>query len=272
MAGLSRHGYVCDRQPLAHPRPDDLLVLWNRSPVHEPFARRYERAGARVVIAENGYLPRTPDGSAKYYALALDHHLGAGRWFVGDQPRFPIEDQPWRERRGEHVLVLCQRGIGEPGITMPPQWKRDIAKRLGRITRRPLIIRPHPSGRDVPLAPDLDRAHCVVTWASGAGIKAIQAGVPVFHDLPEWVGAPAAARLAHDLEHCQTPDRGTLWRIISWGQWLIAEVESGLAFDRLLHEGRGLLRAGQQPLDDRGAGDGAGPPCGGPVPRALELD
>jgi hypothetical protein len=248
-AGLARHGFTVEAKWLKHPDPDDVLLLWNRHRGYEPIADLYERAGARVLVAENGYLGQPP-GGGKFYALALDHHNGAGRWFVGDAPRFEVAEQPWRAQ-GDHVLVLPQRGIGARGIAMPSTWLAGVTKRLAAITDRPIRVRPHPGASKADPAADLAGAHCAVTWASGAGIKALLAGVPVFHEFDRWIGAPAAARLAGDIESCNIPSRGELWRRVSWAQWSLAEIGSGEGFDRLLNAKDGdLFRAGQPTLND----------------------
>lgn len=245
-AGLARHGYRVEKEWHRQPRPDDLVLLWNRTRGWEAVADIYERAGARVVIAENGYI-RKADGG-KWYALALDRHNGAGRWYVGDQPRFPIEDKPWRQS-GRHVLVLPQRGIGSRGVAMPHKWQKAVVDKLRRITDRRIVVRPHPGNSNPPLDPDLADAHCAVTWGSGAGIKALQAGIPVFHEMPNWIGESAAARLAGDIESCNTPSREQLWTRISWAQWGLSEIQSGEAFDRLLHEENSrLFCAGRTPI------------------------
>jgi hypothetical protein len=141
--GLRRHGYTIETRWQRLPDPRDLLLVWNRCRGFDPIAEIYERAGARVLVAENGYLP-IPGSGAKHYALALGGHNGAGRWFVGDQPRFQISDQPWRER-GSKVLILPQRGIGQAGVAMPTNWPATTLKRLRRsLTGRELILRPHP--------------------------------------------------------------------------------------------------------------------------------
>ena len=256
--GLSRHGYAVTISPATQPAPNDLLVIWNRTRVNEQIAAHYERAGARVLVAENGWLNRL-DGH-KQYALALGHHNGAGRWFVGSESRFPIEQEPIK--RGESILILPQRGIGEPGVAMPLNWPRTIRERIQRITRRPIIFRRHPgtnSAHYQTLEQDLLRARCVVTWASGAAIKAIRAGIPCFYEMDGWIGNCAATRLADQLERCDTPDPGELWRRVSWGQWTMAEIESGEAFDRLLHEDhRSLFCARESSINDDLAGHGRG--------------
>jgi hypothetical protein len=259
--GLRRHGYVIEPKWQRCPRPDDLLLVWNRTRAFDPIAELYERSGARVLVAENGYLPVA---GRKYYAVALGGHNGAGRWFCGDGPRFQISDQPWRTS-GSKVLILPQRGIGQRDIAMPTNWPATTLKRLRQITDRELVLRPHPG--HVRNSPPLDFTDiwCAVTWGSGAAIKALQAGIPVFYDFPRWIGGLAAARLVRDLESCQTPDRERLWERISWAQWTLEEIASGEALDRLLHEeDRSLFRTREQPVDpDRQSdGQGAGRPGG----------
>jgi hypothetical protein len=265
-AGLQRHGFVVEPKWQRSPLPEDALLIWNRTRGNEPIADIYERAGARVIIAENGF---TPPASGKHYALFLDHHNGAGRWHVGDRPRHPIPEKPWRSS-GDHVLVLPQRGIGERGIAMPSTWARAVLDRLALITDRPIVLRPHPghrkNGEPDSLPAQLAEAHCAVTWGSGAGIKAMQAGIPVLHEFEQWIGGPGAARLDGQLERCDTPDRDLLWTRISWAQWTLEEIGSGEAFDRLLNTPRGdLFCAREQPVGDHRPGDVRG--CDPPRPQ-----
>lgn len=245
--GLRRHGYRIEAEWIRQPGPGDVLVLWNRNRGYESIAQTYERAGAKVIIAENGYVGQ-PEGGGKFYALALGQHNGAGRWYVGESKRFPIDERPWRQR-GDHVLVLPQRGIGARGVAMPSAWLAAVKNRLAKITDRPIRVRPHPGQSKADPIPDLLNAHCAVTWASGAGIKSIQAGVPVFHELPDWIGSCAATRLADQIETCDMPSREILWTRISWAQWTLAEIETGVAFERLLHaEDRDLFCARQSQI------------------------
>lgn len=239
-AGLRRHGFEVEQRWSARPGPGDLLLLWNRRRGHETIAAAYERAGARVLVAENGYLPHP--GARKGFALALSQHNGAGRWYVGDSPRFEVEDQPWRPR-GDHVLVLPQRGIGAHGVAMPTGWPLGIQRRLAGLTDRPIVFRRHPGAENSEPYDQLRGAHCAVTWASGAGLKAICAGIPVFHEMERWIGGIASSRLAGDIESCFMPDRSVLWHRLSWAQWSLEEIGSGEAFDGLLNvEDRDLFR------------------------------
>ena len=89
---------------LDRPKPGDLVVVWNRYGNYESEALRFEAAGAAVIVMENGYLGRREDEYRKLfsangeqlYAMALDHHNGAGRWYVGEPGRWrPLTVSPF---------------------------------------------------------------------------------------------------------------------------------------------------------------------------------
>jgi len=228
-AGLQTHGYRVVKDRNTQPDADDLLLIWNRSPGDERIAKKYEAAGATILVTENGYIGKTK-------ALAKTHHAGAGEWYVGEHDRWAetgIPVSPWRED-GDHLLILPQRSIGEIGVAMPRNWELLILNRLKRITNRPLHIRKHPGKNPTkPLEDDLRNAWAAVTWASGAGIKAICAGIPVFHDLKDWIGAPAAT-CTYDIENPYLGDRSAMLHRLAWAQWTWEEIADGTAFKRLL--------------------------------------
>jgi hypothetical protein len=230
-AGLQRCGYTVEYQARSRIDPGDLLVIWNRRGGEHLLARKYEAAGGRVIVAENGYIS-PPD--RKMYALALNHHNGAGTWREGGPERWDalgIPMAPWRTD-GDHILVLPQRGIGEGGVAMPRAWTGDAMRYLR--TRRPIRLRRHPGVEKSEPYDDLAGAWCALTWGSGAAIKALVAGVPVFYDFPQWIGAPAAKQGKTDLEAPWLGDRLPMLRRLAWAQWSLAELESGEAFAWLL--------------------------------------
>lgn len=234
-AGLTRLGYRIDLKPSRLCSPDDLLVMWNRREAYESMARAYEARGARVVVVENGYI--APPGK-KTFAMALGHHLGAGSWRVGGPERFAamgLELEPWRQR-GEKIVVLAQRGIGERGVTQPPAWVAKTIEELRRRTKRPVELRRHPGLSKEDPRQAIAGAHACVTWASGAGIKALAQGVPVFYGLPTWIGAGAAWPLKCDLERPLMSDgvRQSMFEKLAWAQWSPEEIASGEALAWLL--------------------------------------
>jgi hypothetical protein len=239
LAGIAAAGLGFTRGEPAgsEARRGDVLILWNRYAHWERMADAFERAGGRVIVAENGYLGN--DGNGKqHYALALSQHNGGGTWPADDGARWRalgVELQPWRGR-GHHVLVCPQRGIGPKHYAQHPDWARDVAARLQRVTRRPVRIRPHPGNQPpvVPLEKDLAGCWAVVTWASNAGTHALIAGIPVFYEAPHWILAAAGQR---DLSRVDDPlltDRRPAFERLACAQWTLAEIASGEPFRRLL--------------------------------------
>lgn len=256
VAGLRRNGYTVatgwptpkKRRPY-EPQPDHVLVVWNRYGANDQYAKIFERAGAAVLVAENGYLDFA--GTDKTFAISLYQHNGAGLW-PNDAPerfeKFDLDLTPWRTRGGD-VLVLPQRGIGPPGVAMPNSWTAEVQRRLvaREGVRRPRV-RPHPgTQRNVkPLLDDLEGVGAAVIWGSGAGHKALVAGVPVFYEFEKWIGGPAAcAGIKHVRERMLDPerymgDRVAMLTRLAQAQWTVEEVESGEPIERLvaLHERR----------------------------------
>lgn len=222
-SGLHQCGYSVVSRPQEHPGPGDLLVLWNRYDRDEAIARRYEAAGADVFITENAWLG-PEDKYTHWFALARNHHNGAGQWYIGDEPKRStlVECKPWRTT-GNKVVVLPQRGMGEAGVRQVRGW----TPRLN--TRRPVEIRKHPGIRPHPEIDWSDVWACA-TWASGAGIKAIVAGVPVFYAFPKWIGAAGARFGFDDLENPFLGDRSRMLHNLSWAMWTAEEIASGEPF------------------------------------------
>ena len=186
-----------------------------------------------MLVAENGYFGKVWQ-DRKWFALAWDHHSGAGQWPDKGPQRWGswnVPLAPWRHRNGP-PLVFQQRGIGEPGHGSPPRWAERTAERIGgRVRKHPGA---HPPA--VPLHTDLEHASCVATWHSSAALHALIAGVPVWYDYPHWIGAGAAKHMSKWGEAPATDDAArvkTLERM-AWAMWDASEIESGKAFEELL--------------------------------------
>lgn len=214
-AGLGRLGYMVSRGVTFEPGPDDILVTWNRITSGEQAAREFERRGLPVIVAENATWGNWLAGR-EWLTLARNHHNTAGRFPVGGPERWDalgVELEPWRTE-GETV-ILPQRGLGSPPTAMPRDWPWSQEGR----------IRLHPGMNSVkPLHDDLARAGRVVTWGSGAAVKALMWGIPVESHMPGWIAEQ------------DNTDGGRLdmLRTLAWAQWLSEEIESGEAFERLL--------------------------------------
>lgn len=213
--GIERLGFeVMHRMPVA-PGPSDVFVTWNRIGDSDRVARLFEQAGRPVLVAENAAWGNAFAGQ-QWYTLALGHHNLSGRFPIGGSERWDalgVTLAPWRIS-GETV-ILPQRGIGARPVAMPYGWGSDLD---GRVRRHP--------GRNkaVPLEEDLAAAGRVITWGSGAAIKALIMGIPVESHLPNWIGEQDntySGRLA-------------MFRRLAWAQWTIDEIRAGVPFRRLL--------------------------------------
>lgn len=234
---FGRLGYRATMRP--EPAAGNVMVTWNRYPRDENFASAYERSGGHVVVVENGYFGRNWRG-AEWYALSLDQHNGAGRLPRPSADRwqsFGIDLRPWR-KRGEEVVILATRGMGSARVREPSGWAAAQLKSLSKSSAVPVRVRAHPGPQAQcltdDLVADLSRAWAAVTWGSGAGIKAILAGVPVFHGLEGWIGSPAARMIDAGFGEPFTGDRLSMCHRLASAMWSIDEIEDGIALEWLM--------------------------------------
>lgn len=258
--GLRRMGYnvvLTDRmmgrdRPITVPESrDDLLVSWNvKAGYDERDCQLFEKRGGTVLAVENAYLQKV---DKTRYAISVHGHCGAG-WFPHDPSidrftalEYPL--RPWREN-GKHVLVCGQRGIGSSEMRSPARWMSpDVVKgqHLKKFAPRELRFRRHPSNTiaKTPLERDLENAWACAVWSSSAGVRALTLGVPVTHEAPHWI----CQDVSHDQRTIVKPDfykpfftydqvRASLNRM-AWGQWSVAEIESGEPFARMKAENWG---------------------------------
>lgn len=219
-SGLERCGYTVLNEVTTRPKRGDILVTWNRIRGGQNAALAFEGRGFPVIVAENAAWGNDFCGG-HWYSLATGFHNTAGRFPVGDELRWDglgVDLAPWRTG-GRETVILPQRGIGPAGVAMPYGWaERTQAATGGRIRKHP--------GQNActPLQDDLADALRVVTWGSGAAIKALLWGIPVASDMPNWIGWQ------------DNTDTGRLrmFRRLAWAQWRIDEIASGEPFARLL--------------------------------------
>lgn len=217
--GLERCGYAVIEAMPNKPGDRDVLVTWNRIGDAHRVAGVFEARGLPVLVTENASWGNEFAGR-RWYTLARGLHNTAGAFPVGGAGRWDglgVPLLPWRD--GGETVILPQRGIGPPGVAMPRDWPaRAVARYRGRV-------RPHPGqGAAIPLEQDLAHAGRVVTWGSGAAIKALAWGIPVVSEMPGWIGEQDntdAGRLA-------------MFRRLAWAQWTMDEIGSGEPFRRLI--------------------------------------
>lgn len=220
--GLKRHGFeVVNHLPLSGEKisPSDILLTWNRIGAADKIASQFQARGQHVLVMENASFGNDFNGGS-WYHIARNYHntsgcfqpFGADRWNSLNIPLMPF-------RSNGEVVILPQRGIGSPPVAMPKNWGKLAHRKYGGR------IRNHPGQRVArPLDDDLSNAGKVITWGSGAAIKALMMGIPVMSEMPNWIA-----------EQDNTVEgRLKMFQRLIWAQWTLKEIASGFAFDCLL--------------------------------------
>lgn len=227
-------------------KPQDVVITWNLNPRYRGAAWEAKKAGAALIVAENGYLPRK--GSKEpFYALARDGHNGSGFWFTGKEDRWSTLGytlQPWQSRPKGYILVADQRGIGSEIMKCPRPFFDPLAPKIRRVFAKvdkknipEVRLRPHP-GRHAPkttLEQDLSGARAVVTWASNVANISLLHGIPTFRLAPFHVNAATITDL-NLLPDPPLPDRLPAFQKLAWAQWSLSEIQNGTALRHLLQD------------------------------------
>lgn len=238
--GLRKCGYEVLNSHKAHqsvPEKDDVLVIWNRYAHSDLAAKHFEKVEAKVLIAENGYLGREWLGN-HWYAVSRNYHNGAGSWPIGGSARwasFQVPLSPWKTD-GKEIVILDGRGIGPKEYAQPKGWANRIQIELKQAGWKKVRIRVHPGEKiaAVPLQDDLSNAYAAIAWGSGAALKALTWGIPVFYGLPQWIGASAAKHVSAGLQERFLGDRLPMFERLAWAMWSADELSSGEPFKCLL--------------------------------------
>lgn len=218
VAGIERHGYKAEIGFPDRIGPKDLFITWNRINMGNTVAQRFQDQGLPVIVAENAAWGNEFLGR-RWYSLARNYHNTSKCAPITDRwDRLDFHPEPYRE--GKEIVILPQRGIGSPPTRMPAGWAHSALSRYGGRVRQ------HPGTKAcIPLIQDLAHAKAVVTWGSGAAIKAALWGIPVFSEMPNWIGWHQPNDRSREEMLCRVADC----------QWQLSEIESGEAFSCLLH-------------------------------------
>lgn len=198
------------------------------------------RIALNGAFHDTGLFLNEPDDPTRWDRLALELGLNV---------------KPWRER-GDHLLLIGQvpGDASLRGLDMI-KWLESTVIDLRRITRRPILIRPHPLSPPAALRSlrrrlksdasvrwdmkpgtglrsSLSSAWATVTYSSSAAIDSIIAGVPAIALSPASLAWPVSD---HGLSHVLQP---TLYERKPWldrlahSQWSIEEIENGTVWRR----------------------------------------
>lgn len=216
-----------------------------KEPFREPFYNFIKDSGKPSIVFESAVFRQNvnDDFFKKYFRFSWNSFLwnesnfgpmgnGPDRW-ERIQKEHDIEIKPWRDKKGEYILVVLQHVIDTSLVRMIQQygsyykWLHNCISRIREASDLPIVIRPHPKhgmysnffeANLIPevvelfpdvywssnqgseglnggkyLQKDLDDAHAVVGWTSNALTEAACYGVPVYPMSPGSMATPIAA-------------------------------------------------------------------------------
>ena len=217
-----------------------------KEPFREPFYNFIKTSGKPSIVFESAVFRQNVNDEfkSKYFRFAWNSFLwneanfgplgnGPDRW-QRIQQEHNIEIRPWREKRGEYVLVVLQHVIDTSLIRMIESygsyynWFSNCISQIRANTDLPIVVRPHPKhgmyseffdayrisevfekDNNVHwsdnqgaeglnggkfLQRDLENAHAVVGWTSNALTEAACFGVPTYPMSPGAMVTPVADR------------------------------------------------------------------------------
>jgi hypothetical protein len=223
-----------------------------KEPFREPFYNFIASSRKPFIVFESAVFRQNVSNNFKdkYFRFAWNSFLwneaefgpmgnGPDRWQRIQQEQ-DIEIRPWREKRGEYILVVLQHVIDTSLVRMIESygsyynWFFNCISQIRAQSDLPIVVRPHPKHgmyteffdayripevfsmfKDVYwsnnqgadglnggkfLERDLDDAHAVVGWTSNALTEAACYGVPTYPMSPGAMVTPVAQRPISDID------------------------------------------------------------------------
>lgn len=163
-----------------------------------------------------------------------------------------LEIKPWKENKGNHILMLLQRdgGWSMKGLK-PLDWAVEKINTVKNLTDMPIVLRPHPGkvadysrlrDRQVTISDsiattlneDLRKARAALVFNSSSGVAAILNGVPLFVDDVSSVCWEVANYDLNNLLMPKFPDRTQWINDLAAAHWSDDESRQGLVYKKFL--------------------------------------
>jgi hypothetical protein len=205
--------------------------------------------GYDYYFIDHAYFLGGHDRNPAWYRATKNGHVAH---ILKDRPSdryekyFKQDIKPYRS--GSKIIVCPPTGAIE-WMFDTQDWLNTTVGALKQHTDREIVVRDKPMNPQVkkengvttidgfiktqddkPLQQDLDDAHCVVTFNSGVGVKALCEGIPVICGT-ECAAYPIANKI-EDIENLQQHERQPWLNHLAYSQFTLAEMESGYALEQ----------------------------------------
>lgn len=143
-----------------------------------------------------------------------------------------IRLQKWRSGQGEDIIVCPPTGV--VAETFGKQnWLATTLRAIQDRTKRRIVVRHKHDSAQTTLSEAVKTAHALVTYNSIAAVEAAVLGVPVIvHE--KSAAAPVGAVSLDLIENPPMPDRAAWAASLSYAQFTLDEMRSGLAWAALV--------------------------------------
>jgi hypothetical protein len=201
--------------------------------------------GRNTYHVDHGYIGRGGGDFKGYYRITCNGlQVCAGKTILtnpeeslekncppGDRlEALGVKFKPWRKTGEEVVIAPLSKAVGQFLGIDPHRWLETVINEVRQHTDRSITIKPKDS--DARIQDSLRRAWCLVTHSSNSAIDALIEGVPVFV-----TGDCASKFLASghfsNIEKPRYPDREPWFRVLSYSQWQLSEIQRGRCWEWL---------------------------------------
>jgi hypothetical protein len=196
--------------------------------------------GRDTYHVDHGYIGRGNGDFKGYYRITRNglQVVGDGNpdaWEKNAPPGDRLEAlgvkfKPWRKTGEEVVIAPLSKAVGQFLGIDPHRWLETVINEVRQHTDRSITIKPKDS--DARIQDSLRRAWALVTHSSNSAIDALIEGVPVF------VTGDCSAKFLGsgpltNIEKPRYPDREPWFRVLSYSQWTLAEIQRGRCWEWL---------------------------------------
>ena len=246
----------------------DCVVIWSvlfqgRMAGNKAVWERAQKDKKPVIVLEVGTLLRDKTWRVGINGINRDAQW-AEFWDISPQRSklLGINLDPWQDNNKEFITIATQRPDSLQWVGMPSieSWVDEIVLKTKQVSKRPIVIRPHPRDRitnwniihnnhkdvyfDMPKSIGvsdhvnfkdiLDRTHILINYCTTPAIEAILRGIPVV------VGEPSMCwDLTTQIENIENPYKADEQTRQIWFdklchiEWFPEEIAEGTPWSRL---------------------------------------
>ncbi len=186
-----------------------------------PALQKHFAEGSPFIFIDHAYFSRGYH-AGNFRIIRNDIHQRKLKAVDGPRKKQSAPARDWKAR-GSHILVF------PPSYTMAKTfdtkaWTAQTIEEIGKYTDRKVIVK---SKDDGPLKKFLYDCHAVIGYGTVASVEAAMMGIPVFAG-PRCPCTPIGSQPLSEIESPARPNRDAWFNTLTWSQFHLDEIKSGL--------------------------------------------